>query len=304
MSAFGRHVLAPVLPAFMAQHPRLELELLIADRHVDVLKEDFDLSLRYRDVLEPGMTVRQLASVPRILCASPAYLAQHGSPQTAQDLLDHPCLVYRRERDGRLMRWPFLRNGPRAGPQQRIAAIGIDIGSLTEFSVAGGIVWAGSFIVHEQVRLGRLVSLALKPARKGQLQFEDTPLDFLSASKTANMCPPRPEPWWTICWRFCRSVPRCVGWSCLKIRCCDSDLNSLRVRLEAAANLINHASYQLGVLFCGCRIGSTAFPCTWLNNDAAILHTASIQIIDSGTSLAGVMNKRRKRTGGSFPVLS
>ena len=190
MSAFGRHVLAPVLPAFMAQHPRLELELLIADRHVDVLKEDFDLSLRYRDVLEPGMSVRQLASVPRILCASPAYLAQHGSPQTAQDLLDHPCLIYRRERDGRLMRWPFLRNGQRADPQQRIAAIGSDIDALTEFAVAGGgIVWAGSFIVHEQVRQGRLVPLTLKPARKGQLQFEDTPLDFFACFKDRKYVP-------------------------------------------------------------------------------------------------------------------
>jgi DNA-binding transcriptional LysR family regulator len=69
MAAFGRHVLAPLLPAFTALHPRLELELLITDRHVDVLKEDVDISVRYRDVLEPGMSVRLLASVPRILCA-------------------------------------------------------------------------------------------------------------------------------------------------------------------------------------------------------------------------------------------
>ena len=56
----------------------------------------------------------------------------------------------------------------------------------------GGIVWAGSFIVHEQVRLGRLgrlVSLALKPARKGQLQFEDTPLDFFACFKDRKYVP-------------------------------------------------------------------------------------------------------------------
>jgi hypothetical protein len=57
-----------------ARHPRLELELLVVDRQVDVLKEDVDISVRYRDVLEPGMAVRQLAAVPRVLCASPAYL--------------------------------------------------------------------------------------------------------------------------------------------------------------------------------------------------------------------------------------
>ena len=190
MAAFGRHMLAPLLPAFAAQHPRLELELLITDRHVDVLKEDIDISVRYRDVLEPGMSVRQLASVPRILCASPQYLQQHGRPQSAQDLLEHPCLLYRRERDGRLMRWPFLRDGQRTDPQQKIAAIGSDIDALVEFAVAGGgIVWAGSFIVHEQLRQGRLLPLTLKPARKGQLQFEGAPLDFFACFKDRKYVP-------------------------------------------------------------------------------------------------------------------
>ncbi|ACY31931.1 MULTISPECIES: LysR family transcriptional regulator [Comamonas] len=190
MAAFGRHVLAPLLPAFAALHPRLELELLITDRHVDVLKEDVDISVRYRDVLEPGMSVRLLASVPRILCASPQYLQQHGRPQSAQDLLEHPCLLYRRERDGRLMRWPFMRDGQRTDPQQKIAAIGSDIDALVEFAAAGGgIAWAGSFIVHEEMRKGRLVPLALKPARKGQLQFEDAPLDFFACFKDRKYVP-------------------------------------------------------------------------------------------------------------------
>jgi len=190
MSAFGRHMLAPLLPAFTAQHPRLELELLITDRHVDVLKEDVDISVRYRDVLEPGMSVRLLASAPRILCASPQYLQQHGRPQTAQDLLEHACLLYRRERDGRIMRWPFLRDGQRTDPQQKIAAIGSDIDALVEFAAAGGgIAWAGSFIVHEELRRGRLVPLALKPARKGQLQFEDVPLDFFACFKDRQYVP-------------------------------------------------------------------------------------------------------------------
>ncbi|MGU3625865.1 LysR family transcriptional regulator [Comamonas sp. C24C] len=190
MSAFGRHMLAPLLPAFTALHPRLELELLITDRHVDVLKEDVDISVRYRDVLEPGMSVRLLASAPRILCASPQYLQQHGRPQTAQELLEHACLLYRRERDGRIMRWPFLRDGQRTDPQQKIAAIGSDIDALVEFAAAGGgIAWAGSFIVHEELRRGRLVPLALKPARKGQLQFEDVPLDFFACFKDRQYVP-------------------------------------------------------------------------------------------------------------------
>ena len=178
MAAFGRHVLAPLLPAFAARHPRLELELLVVDRQVDVLKEDVDIS------------VRQLAAVPRVLCASPAYLQAHGRPQTAQDLLDHACLLYRREADGRFMRWPFLRDGKRVDPQLRVTAIASDVDALTEMAVAGGgIVWIGSFIAHRYMREGLLQPLALGPARKGQLHFDDTTLDFFACFRDRQYVP-------------------------------------------------------------------------------------------------------------------
>ncbi len=190
MAAFGRHVLAPLMPAFTAMHPRLELDLLIVDRQVDVLKEDVDVSVRYRDVLEPGMAVRQLAAVPRVLCAAPAYLQAHGRPRTAEELLDHGCLHYRREADGRFMRWPFLRDGKRVDPPLRIAAIATDIDTLTEMAVAGGgIAWIGAFIAHRYVRDGLLEPLALRPARRGQLQFEDSTLDFFACFRDRQYVP-------------------------------------------------------------------------------------------------------------------
>lgn len=190
MAAFGRHVLAPLLPAFMAQHPQLNLELLVTDRQVDVLKEDVDVSVRYRDVLEPGMTVRPLAAVPRILCAAPAYLQAHGRPQTAQDLLGHACLLYRREVDGRFMRWPFSRDGQRVDPAQRVAAIGTDIDALAEMAVAGaGIVWLGAFIAHRYVSQGLLEPLALRDAGAGELHFDATTLDFFACFRDRQYVP-------------------------------------------------------------------------------------------------------------------
>ena len=204
MTAFGRHVLAPLLPAFSERHPKLELELLFTDRNVDVLKEDVDVSIRYRDALEPGMSVRPLVGVPRILCASPAYLQKHGTPQTAEDLLQHRCLMYRRESDGRFMRWPFTRDGKPVEPLLKIGAVGTDIDTLVEYARAGGgIVWAGSFIAHHYmggdkslmpiaeryVRDGLLVPITLKPARKGQLQFENKTLDFFACFRDRQYVP-------------------------------------------------------------------------------------------------------------------
>ncbi|GAB2812572.1 LysR family transcriptional regulator [Comamonas piscis] len=196
MAAFGRHVLAPLLPAFQARHPQLALELLVTDRDVDVLKEDVDVSIRYRDVLEPGMSVRPLAAMPRLLYASPAYLDKRGRPQVAEDLLQHACLMYRRERDGRLMRWPFVRDGQRVDPALRMAAISSDIDALVELAAAGGgIVWAGSFITQRHVQEGRLLPLVLQPARKGRkaapgpLQLEDVTLDFFACFRDRQYVP-------------------------------------------------------------------------------------------------------------------
>lgn len=192
MAAFGRHVLAPLLPAFAARHPKLALELLNVDRQVDVLKEDVDVSLRYRDVLEPGMAVRHLVAVPRRLYAAPAYLQAHGLPRTAEDLLQHRCLLYRREVDGRLMRWPFSSGGQRADPPLHIAAVANDIDVLVAMAEAGaGITWAGFFLVHEQVRQGRLVHIPMPEARAGDsgLQFEEEPLDFFACFRDRQYVP-------------------------------------------------------------------------------------------------------------------
>lgn len=136
------------------------------------------------------MSVRELAAVPRMLCASPQYLREHGHPQVAEDLLQHACLLYRRERDGRFMRWPFMRDGRRVEPQLRVAAIGTDIDALTEFALAGGgIAWVGSFIAHRYVQEGRLVPLRLRPGRKGQLQFADETLDFFACFRDRQYVP-------------------------------------------------------------------------------------------------------------------
>lgn len=190
MSAFGRHVLAPLLPAFIARHPGLALELLVVDRQVDVLREDVDVSIRYRDVLEPGMTVRKLAAMPRVLCAAPSYLEAHGRPHTADDLLQHACLLYRREMDGRFMRWPFVRDGVRVDPVQRVAAIGSDIDALAAMAVQGaGVVWLGAFIAQPLIDRGALEVITLRPARRGQLQMESPTLDFFACFRDRQYVP-------------------------------------------------------------------------------------------------------------------
>lgn len=93
--SFGVTVLAPLLPAFMERYPEVELTMSFDDRVVDMVEGGYDLTLRIRAVLpDSGLIARQIASVRQALFASPAYLAQHGAPQTTQDFATHFTVGY------------------------------------------------------------------------------------------------------------------------------------------------------------------------------------------------------------------
>lgn len=160
-AAFGRHVLAPLLPAFAQAHPRIELELMLADRSVDHVKEDLDLSIRFGAQLEPGLIARRIATVPILYCASPAYVARAGRPRRPEDLKHHNCLGFRFPVDGRLLRWAFVRpDGERFEPELKIAAYCNDIDALAALAIAGmGIARLGSFVADAPLRQGLLTPL-------------------------------------------------------------------------------------------------------------------------------------------------
>ncbi|HAL23517.1 MAG TPA: LysR family transcriptional regulator, partial [Stenotrophomonas sp.] len=73
--AFGRHVLAPLLPSLQQRYPQLQLELRLSDRAVQHGPETVDVSLRIGAQLEDGLVARPLARIPFLFCAAPAYLA-------------------------------------------------------------------------------------------------------------------------------------------------------------------------------------------------------------------------------------
>ena len=90
---FGTREVIPRLPAFLEQHPHLNVELLISDRTDDLIAEGADIALRLGRLADSGFGARLLASAPRLVIAAPAYLAQHGVPETLADLSAHDCIV-------------------------------------------------------------------------------------------------------------------------------------------------------------------------------------------------------------------
>ena len=94
-STFAQLYLAPLLPEFLARNPGLRLDLRFSDTPFDLLEGSFDIALRNSVLDDSSLKARRLADVAGWLCASPDYLARHGTPQVPADLDRHQLMAFR-----------------------------------------------------------------------------------------------------------------------------------------------------------------------------------------------------------------
>ncbi|KFJ90257.1 LysR family transcriptional regulator [Pseudomonas sp. 1-7] len=156
-SDLGRNTLLPWLDAFQDEHPQLQLRLLLADRVTDLFREPVDIALRYGAPEDSSLVALPVApDNRRVLCASPSYIAQHGSPQSVEELHQHNCLLYMLH--GRAYdRWHF-QDGKREVLMNVAGDRVCDDADVTRrWAVAGrGVVYKSWLDVAEDVREGRL----------------------------------------------------------------------------------------------------------------------------------------------------
>ncbi|APW47714.1 LysR family transcriptional regulator [Rhodoferax antarcticus] len=107
--AFAQQVVHPLMPAFLARYPEVDVQLIITDRTVDLYEEAVDLAIRITDAPPPGLAGRPLMPSPHLVCASPHYLATRGTPAHPHDLAQHSCLYL--GADDRDRNWRFQKNG-------------------------------------------------------------------------------------------------------------------------------------------------------------------------------------------------
>jgi DNA-binding transcriptional LysR family regulator len=179
-AAFGRHGLSSIIPTFTALYPKLSIELVLTDRNVDHIKEDIDISIRFKQQLELGLVARKIVTVPVIYCASPAYIARKGQPNVPEDLQYHDCLMFRMPMNGRLMSWGFVRDTLRFEPDIKPFIISNDINSLAELAIGGaGITRLAAFIANPLIKNGQLVALFQQKEKSSSLAHSDSePLEF------------------------------------------------------------------------------------------------------------------------------
>jgi DNA-binding transcriptional LysR family regulator len=114
---FGRLVLAPQIGSFLAAHPELAVEIAVRDGLGDLVADGFDLAVRFGQPEPSSMIARKLADLRIITCASPKYLAGHGTPKAPRDLERgrHECILFRDPATGRPFSWEF-RQGRKVVP--------------------------------------------------------------------------------------------------------------------------------------------------------------------------------------------
>jgi DNA-binding transcriptional LysR family regulator len=157
-STFAQLFIAPVLPEFLERHPGLNLELKLSDTQMNLIEGGFDLALRNYAIEDSSLRARKLADDQRILCASPDYLARHGTPQACDDLSDHQCLVFMGGQARKLIASDGKPTGTFPPPDCNRRIVCDDGASMRIATVAGvGISMNSCWSVNKEIRDGSLV---------------------------------------------------------------------------------------------------------------------------------------------------
>lgn len=157
--SFGQKVLVPLLPEFTRRYAELSVELVLTDSVLDLLAERIDCAIRLGTLPDSSLVAQQLLKVIYRVCASPAYLEQHGRPHSPRELANHACL--RLPFQGFRTRWIFreahadMLEIPVDGRVVISNAL-----ALEQCAVAGmGVALLPHWIVDEQIRSGSLIDL-------------------------------------------------------------------------------------------------------------------------------------------------
>jgi DNA-binding transcriptional LysR family regulator len=154
---FAMAHLLPLVPAFLAAHPQMSIEVTVTDRVVDLLEERADVALRVGPMRDSQLVARKIAKGRAMVVAAPAYIARAGMPQAPEDLARHNMLgfTFTRIVEG----WPFLdgKGGIVSVPPRGNALVS-DGEAMQVLALAGlGLARLAEFEVRPDVAAGRLV---------------------------------------------------------------------------------------------------------------------------------------------------
>jgi DNA-binding transcriptional LysR family regulator len=155
-ATYGEHRLTPVIAEYAARHPRVRVDLVLSNRVADMADEGIDVAIRSGPLADTELIARPLRPGRMLVAASPAYLAQHGTPRLPQDLAGHNCLVFA---GGRPV-WRFQRDGeqfeiPAGGTLASNTGASLVVAAVASM----GIVMQADLLMEPALESGKLVRL-------------------------------------------------------------------------------------------------------------------------------------------------
>ncbi len=188
-TSFGRMHIAPHLKRFLDANPLVTVDLVLSDAFVDIVGEGFDLAIRIGDLADSSLVARRLAANHRVLCATPSYLAAHGTPATLGDLARHTLVAHNADQwrlDGPSgpaairLQGPLRTNSSEVVREALLAGLGIALRSTWD---VGPELKDGRLVrVLPEYSGGRRVAIhAVYPSRRHMEQKVRSFVDFLAA---------------------------------------------------------------------------------------------------------------------------
>lgn len=153
--SFGETHVSALLARFGANHPDLVIDLRLSDDHIDLASAGIDLAFRIGTLRDSSLKARKLGQIAMRIAAAPAYLAQHGSPRTPEDLQGHAC-IHDTNHDHRAI-WRFAQDESVAiRPRMMVNSAR----AARDLAVAGrGIVYGPDFMLGPDLAAGRLIAV-------------------------------------------------------------------------------------------------------------------------------------------------
>ena len=155
-AGFGRRHVAPLIPAFAAQHPEVSVSLNLSDRVVDIVNESFDCAVRVGDLPDSSLVSVRLADNRRLCVGAPSYLKRAGIPAAPSDLMRHQCLTLSSDAS-QTRGWAFVADGEvtHLRPSGRLDCSDGQV--LHDWCLQGlGLAWRSTWEVEDDVAHGRL----------------------------------------------------------------------------------------------------------------------------------------------------
>jgi DNA-binding transcriptional LysR family regulator len=151
----------PLLPAFRKLYPQVRVDVQLSNHNIDFLADGFDLAVRGRTPPDSSLIARKLMDAPLVVVATPAYLAQMGTPRSPQDLAQHECIQFTLPSTGLPIPWALRVDGVDVdvATQGALSCSGDVLATVTLVRAGAGLLQTYRFIVEDDLRTGALVEV-------------------------------------------------------------------------------------------------------------------------------------------------